>query len=152
MTYDYDTPAKHVNCSKHTLTVSKKKSIPPPSTSDCRNGSDDDAEKTALGIFFTNCMNFVEESAAVFPLMARTNHSCAPNTEFITNTALSQQELVAVKPIKEGQELTLRYKIELDSYVQKSCKLILFLTRQEVLIFQTLPPFTKISRLLPFLL
>lgn len=78
--------------------------------SDCRSDlRADDSEKTALGIFWTNCMNFIDESAAVFPEMARTNHSCAPNTEFITNKGLTQQELIAVQPIKQGQEITLSY-------------------------------------------
>ena len=36
------------------------------------------------------------------------NHSCAPNTEFITNHSLHAQELIAVKPIEKGAEITLR--------------------------------------------
>jgi len=76
--------------------------------SDCRVGADE-SEKTAMGIFYTNCMSFIGDSAAVFPQMARSNHSCAPNTEFKENMELAQQELIAVKPIKKGQEITLSY-------------------------------------------
>ena len=74
-----------------------------------RNSEESESlDKTTLGIFYTNCMNFVDESAAVFPKMARGNHSCAPNTEFITNHSLHAQELIAVKPIEKGAEITLR--------------------------------------------
>ena len=72
--------------------------------SDCRF-----EDKTPLGIFYTNCMSFVNDSAALFPRMARTNHSCAPNTEFITNERLHTQDLIAVRPIKAGEEITLSY-------------------------------------------
>jgi len=73
--------------------------------SDCRAPAD----KTTLGLFFTNCMNFVDESAALFPKMARANHSCQPNTEFLTRPELKVQDLVAVKPIAKGAEITLSY-------------------------------------------
>jgi hypothetical protein len=42
------------------------------------------ADKTSLGIFFTNDMTYIDESAALFPIMARANHSCRPNSDFIT--------------------------------------------------------------------
>ena len=47
--------------------------------SDSRN-----EEKSILGIFFTNDMNFTDDSAALFPLMARVNHACQPNADFIS--------------------------------------------------------------------
>jgi len=77
--------------------------------SDRNSEGSESLDKTTLGIFYTNCMNFVDESAAVFPKMARGNHSCAPNTEFITNHSLHAQELIAVKPIEKGAEITLSY-------------------------------------------
>ena len=49
------------------------------------------SNKTTLGIFYTNCMNFVDESAALFPTMARSNHSCTPNSEFITRDDLGNR-------------------------------------------------------------
>ena len=67
--------------------------------SDCRSGS----EKTTLGIFFTNDMNFVDESAALFPTMARVNHACRPNADFITRKFLGVQDLVATKFIAQGK-------------------------------------------------
>ena len=33
-------------------------------------------------------MNFTDDSAALFPTMARSNHSCTPNSEFITREKL----------------------------------------------------------------
>ena len=48
------------------------------------------SNKTTLGIFYTNCMNFIDESAALFPTMARSNHSCTPNSEFITRHKLGK--------------------------------------------------------------
>ena len=65
--------------------------------SDCRS-----VEKTTLGIFFTNDMNFVDESAALFPIMARVNHACRPNADFITRKFLGVQDLVATKFIAQG--------------------------------------------------
>ena len=44
--------------------------------------------KTTLGIFFTNCMSFINDSAGLFPTMARSNHSCTPNSEFISRPLL----------------------------------------------------------------
>jgi len=67
------------------------------------------SNKTTLGIFYTNCMNFTNESAALFPTMARSNHSCTPNSEFITREKLGVQDLVATRAIKEGEEVTLSY-------------------------------------------
>ena len=52
--------------------------------------SDDPNEKTINGIFFTNDMNFIDDSAALFPLMARVNHACTPNADFITRDFQSQ--------------------------------------------------------------
>ena len=68
--------------------------------SDCRSGN----EKTTLGIFFTNDMNFVDESAALFPTMARVNHACRPNADFITRKFLGVQDLVATKFIAQGKK------------------------------------------------
>ena len=64
--------------------------------SDCRS------DKTTLGIFFTNDMNFVDDSAALFPTMARVNHACRPNADFITRKFLGVQDLVATKFIAQG--------------------------------------------------
>jgi hypothetical protein len=40
------------------------------------------ADPTYIGRFYTNCMSWGED-VAMFPLMARANHSCRPNAEFV---------------------------------------------------------------------
>jgi hypothetical protein len=49
-------------------------------TSSLLNGK---ADKSALGIFFTNDMNFGGD-AGLFPVISRANHSCVPNADFLT--------------------------------------------------------------------
>ena len=56
-----------------------------------------ESSKTTLGIFYTNCMNFVDDSAALFPTMARSNHSCTPNSEFITREKLGNKHNMLYK-------------------------------------------------------
>ena len=57
--------------------------------SDSRCGDD----KTALGIFYTNDMNF-NGDAALFPTIARANHSCVPNADFVTRKELGECERI----------------------------------------------------------
>ncbi len=66
-------------------------------------------DPTILGIFFTNDMNFIDDSAALFPTMARANHSCVPKADFITRPDLGVQDLVAVDKIEAGEEITISY-------------------------------------------
>jgi len=66
-------------------------------------------EKTTLGIFFTNDMNFIDDSAALFPTMARVNHNCQPNADFICRPHLGVQDLVATRFISEGEEISISY-------------------------------------------
>jgi hypothetical protein len=49
-------------------------------------------EKTMLGIFFTNDMNFIDESAALFPVMARVNHACQPNADFVSRPQIGKNK------------------------------------------------------------
>jgi len=72
--------------------------------SDCRNPLD----PSALGIFFTNDMNY-DGDAALFPIIARANHSCVPNADFITRTTLGVQDMVALRRIEFGEEILLCY-------------------------------------------
>ena len=65
--------------------------------------------QTSLGIFNTNCMTFIDDSAALFPTMARVNHSCSPNAEFFPNSKQYAQDLVATGTIIEGEEITITY-------------------------------------------
>ena len=74
--------------------------------SDCRSEGGD---KTTLGIFFTNCMVFQGDDTALFPTMARVNHACNPTSEFVTRRKMGCQDLMAVKPISKGEEITLSY-------------------------------------------
>ena len=55
--------------------------------SDSRSTND---EKTSLGIFYTNDMNYIDDSAALCTVMARANHSCTPNADFITRPNLGK--------------------------------------------------------------
>eukprot|EP00095_Tigriopus_kingsejongensis_P007181 maker-scaffold134_size322110-snap-gene-2.23 protein:Tk07181 transcript:maker-scaffold134_size322110-snap-gene-2.23-mRNA-1 annotation:"set domain-containing protein 5" len=87
-------------------------------------------EKTYAGIFFTNDMNF-KGDAAVFITMAKANHDCAPNADFMSRCDIGMplggslglfwslifslgpipdmQDLMAVRDILPGQEITLSY-------------------------------------------
>jgi len=77
---------------------------------DCRTPalSDGCEEKSALGIFFTNDMNF-DGDAAIFPIISRANHSCVPNADFVTRGNRHVQEVMATSNILAGQEITLSY-------------------------------------------
>ena len=66
-------------------------------------------EKSILGIFFTNDMSFIDDSAALFPTMARVNHSCRPNADFVSRPLLGVQDLVATRFIPQGQEIFISY-------------------------------------------
>jgi len=81
--------------------------------------SDFRSEKTTLGIFFTNDMNFVDDSAALFPTVARVNHACRPNADFITRKFLGVQDLVATKFIAQGNTFIFQVLIFLCS-IRKS--------------------------------
>ena len=77
---------------------------------DCRTPAltEGKEEKSALGIFFTNDMNF-DGDAAVFPLISRANHSCVPNADFVTRGERRVQEIIATSNIATGEEITLSY-------------------------------------------
>ena len=42
-------------------------------------------------------MNFTDDSAALFPTMARSNHSCTPNSEFITREKLGNKTIQKIE-------------------------------------------------------
>ncbi len=70
--------------------------------------SDFNEEKSPLGVFFTNDMTFgKEDAAAIFPTMARANHACQPNADFVSRDEF--MEMIAVKKIAAGEEITLSY-------------------------------------------
>lgn len=48
---------------------------------------------------------------AVFPLVARLNHACKPNAQHAWDDARGEEVVHAVRPVDEGEELTLSYSI-----------------------------------------
>ena len=66
------------------------------------------ADKTVLGIFYTNDMSY-DGDAALFPTLARVNHACVANADFVSRPEKGVQELVATKDIREGEEITISY-------------------------------------------
>jgi len=75
------------------------------SLTDCRNPRGD---PTTLGRFYTNCM-FWGDDITVCPVMARANHSCRPNAEFLPRVDLGRNELRATYVIEAGDEVTINY-------------------------------------------
>lgn len=77
---------------------------------DCREMEESDYydPNPYCGMFSTNAMHF-EEDAALCPVMARANHSCRANAEFISRADLGVQRLIANYIIKEGEEITINY-------------------------------------------
>jgi len=75
------------------------------SLTDCRNDED---LSTYIGRFYTNCMSY-DGGAALFPVMARVNHSCVANSEFISMEDLGRMHLVANYVIEEGEEISINY-------------------------------------------
>ena len=71
---------------------------------DCQQPED----PTYLGTFDTNDMDFGGD-AAVLPTMARVNHSCQPNAEFVTDQGKEFQKLVAIGIIDKDEEITINY-------------------------------------------
>jgi len=71
---------------------------------DCRHPG----EPTCLGRLYTNSMYWGED-IAVCPVMARTNHSCRPNAEFLPRIGLGVNELRAMYVIEAGEEVAINY-------------------------------------------
>jgi len=63
---------------------------------------------TYIGLFYTNCMSW-EEDVVVCPLMARANHSCRPNAEFVARVDKGVNELRAMYVIEPGEEVNINY-------------------------------------------
>ena len=73
------------------------------SLSDCRTNNQQYA-----GMVYTNAMDF-DGDAAICPMIARANHSCRPNAEFVTRSDLGKKLLVAMYVIQEGEEICINY-------------------------------------------
>lgn len=74
--------------------------------SDCRNPLQPDH----LGRFYTNAHSWGED-AVLCPIMARANHSCRPNAEFVTRKDLGVQHLRAIYVVEEGEEVEINYML-----------------------------------------
>ena len=75
------------------------------------NVEDDRFDPTPYcGILATNAMTWGHgDDAVICPKMARANHSCRPNAEFVSRLDLDEQHLVTIYPIAEGEEITINY-------------------------------------------
>ena len=73
---------------------------------DCKNPDDPDF----LGRFYTNAMSYGED-AVLCPIMARANHSCRPNAEFVTRKDLGVNHLRAIYTIEQGEEVEINYML-----------------------------------------
>lgn len=73
--------------------------------SDCRNPED----PNYLGRFYTNCMYYDTSYTVVCPIMARANHSCKPNAEFVDRVDLGVNELRAMYVVEPGEEIMINY-------------------------------------------
>jgi len=65
-------------------------------------------EPTSLGRLYTNCMSWGDD-ISVCPVMARANHSCRPNAEFLPRFDMGVNELRASYMIEAGEEVTINY-------------------------------------------
>ena len=77
------------------------------SLADCRVAKE--TEKTARGIYFTNCYTLGQSRSSptgLLPVLSRVNHSCRPNTEFRWVEERGVEELRAATTIQEGEEIT----------------------------------------------
>jgi len=72
---------------------------------DCTNPLD----PNYLGRFYTNCMVYDTDYTVVCPVMARANHSCRPNAEFVDRADLGVNELRTMYVIEAGQEICINY-------------------------------------------
>jgi len=70
---------------------------------DCRTNNEQ-----YVGMIYTNAMNF-EGDSVVCPIIARANHSCRPNAEFVPRKDLGKMLLVAMYVIEEGEEICINY-------------------------------------------
>nr|POE52315.1 set domain-containing protein 5 [Quercus suber] len=62
-----------------------------------------------LNIFRNNNFELETQQQAVFGDICRINHACLPNSQGNFNNALGQFTIHAVKPIKDGEEITINY-------------------------------------------
>lgn len=84
------------------------------SLTDCREiGLDDYWDPNPYaGMFYTNAMHFDDDTTVLCPIMARANHSCRPNSEFVARPDLGThglQHLTANYIIMPGEEITISY-------------------------------------------
>ena len=82
----------------------------------CMHGVENEAEKTALGIWLSNAYptdEEPEERGAVFRVICRLNHSCVPNCRVSWNARTQRMTVHTMRPIEANEELTVSYCFEL---------------------------------------
>lgn len=74
-----------------------------------------------MGIFKTNALPLGVDSptGAIFPIIARSNHSCLPNANHYWNESKGLETIFALKDIENNEEITLSY---CDSYTDKQAR------------------------------
>lgn len=99
---DYEATEKFLDRAVNKLSCQDREAY--LSLTDCRT----DEDPTYVGILYTNDMNY-DGDAAVMPVMARANHSCSPNADFVTRIDQGVQRLYAMAVINIGEEITINY-------------------------------------------
>lgn len=89
--------------------VGKKPFAPPPDTPQ-RNSISDHVE--AMSIFRSNSFDIGQPGVALFPKIARINHSCLPNAQGNYHAELGRFNVQATRDIKADEEVSLNYVLE----------------------------------------
>ena len=69
-----------------------------------------ESRKRDAEMFWTNAMPTEDGCSAVFPIVARFNHSCVPNALFHWSIELKKECVVVVQDIQAGQEICVHYR------------------------------------------
>ena len=60
-------------------------------------------------IFEANASHLDDYRSGLFAVMSRINHSCVPNTNFVWRSDLNEQQVIAIRKIESGEEITDSY-------------------------------------------
>ncbi|ORY51036.1 SET domain-containing protein, partial [Rhizoclosmatium globosum] len=71
-----------------------------------------------VGIFYTNCIGRPgsDRISDLCVRISRANHSCRPSAMYSWNDSLQKEVLYAVRPIWEGDEITVEYNAHTDDF------------------------------------
>jgi len=77
------------------------------------NAFGDALDSHLVGTFRTNCFDMDGKGAALYPTLARLNHSCSPNCRHSyshdMHTNVHSQSITATRAVAAGEELTISY-------------------------------------------